>query len=786
MRGTVKLGAGALACALAAAVYAATALKPATQINVSQTSAPTEKAKAVRLAYVDGGMFRKAWLYTYADDPAGRQNVYARVSFDDGATWSAPLLLSRDAAKQPTGGQTITAGSSLNFVADNEKPSIFAPPVTTGPKVVIAWNSAYCPQDPAAAGNAGSYTSTAQRVGDFDGDGTPDRPYHCLWVATTTDPVLASWDVQQLTNGTRDAIGEVVSGNATGNAFALAWQEDPAGLQPGEAEGRGDGGMGSHVTGGTNIWYTHAPAASGTTFRANIAQLSDNNTPGTGQPGASRPNLQISGTTAAVAYEESGCPGGSGGKCIVYHSFAYSNHDTNSPGTIVSDVTKNSRRVRFVLQGASAAGMSPLRTVMLWRESPSLASAAPADIIVRRGLVDAIARPGSTGFLPSDILADAPQNMTNVAASGGNANAHRAIVRGGFIGLAYDLTPNMDAANPEKTASPTANYNLFFTRSTEDGRAGSWSSPSNLSHVDAVSSTVVEPRLVPTPGTVVNPLTGSPDAGDAQDPNVLYIAYATESNTLVGQAGRVYVSRSTDQGANFEPFVPVSPASTGQSESQLRPTPDGSSAMVLWMGEQVPGNAETKEAMQAIVTAVQLPDLSLSASSASFVAGGQRTLALNLQNEGTGAARNVLLTGSLPSGLVPVGIGDPSACSFRGSAFSCSIAEIAAGQSQTVSMTVSSVTEGSYIVTANVSSEDLDANTVDNSMATTLSATAPVPEPVPVPTPAPVSQQDQGGGGCTTARAGTPFDPSLPLLAGLGVLGLALRRVGARRSPCQP
>ena len=41
-------------------------------------------------------------------------------------------------------------------------------------------------------------------------------------------------------------------------------QKDPAeALQPGEAEGRGDGGMGSHVTGGTNIWYTHAPTLSG-------------------------------------------------------------------------------------------------------------------------------------------------------------------------------------------------------------------------------------------------------------------------------------------------------------------------------------------------------------------------------------------------------------------------------------------------------------------------------------------------------------------------------------------
>ena len=778
MTRSLKFGMGALSCAIAAAVYAATALQFGAEINVSRTPSPTEKAKIVRLAYVDGGVFKKAWLFTYADGPVGQQNVYARYSFDDGATWSVPVLLSRDAANAPTGGQAILVRNSLAFVADNDKPSIFAPPVTSGPKVIVTWNSAYCPQGAGAGNNAGSYTNPTQGAGDLDGDGTPDRPYHCVWVATSTDPTLAAWDVQQLTNGERDAIGEVVSGSATGNAFALAWQEDPAGLQPGEAEGRGDGGTGATVSGGTNIWYTHAASPSGSTLRANIVQLSDNNTTGTGQPGASRPNLQLSGSTAAVAYEESACPGSSGGKCVVYHSFEYSKHDTNSAGTIVSDVTKNSRRVRFVLQGASAAGASTLRSVLLWRESPTVVPGAPADIVIRRGLVDPVARPGSTGFLASDILADGIQNMTNVSAGGGNANAHRAILRGGLVVLAYDQTPDMDAANPEKTANPTTNYNLYITRSTQQGNAGSWSSPLNLSRVESPALTVVEPRVAPTPGTIVNPLTGMPDAGDLQDANVFYVAYATESNTLDGAAGRVFVSRTTDAGVHFEPFVPVSSTKAGQSESQLRPMPDGSSTMVLWMGEQSIGNPDTKDAMFAVGTAVQLPNLAMTASDAAFEAGGQRTLNLRLLNQGTGDARNVTLSGSLPSGLAAVSISDPDSCSFTGPVFSCVFAEIPANRSRTVSMTVSSASEGSYTVSATVASDGLDADMTDNTAAFVVNVTAPLP----VPEPEPVPPSDDGGG-CTTAGAGAPLDPALPMLVGLGLLGLALRRVAPSRSP---
>ena len=799
MTGRFRVGFAVSLCAVAVAVYAATALRFGAEVNVSRTLTPTEKAKVVRLAYLHGSTFRKAWLFTYADGPVGQEDVFARYSFDEGVTWSVPILLSRDAANARTGGQTITTKGGLSFVVDNEKPTIFAPPVTSGPAVVITWNSAYCPQNPAASNNAGSYINPDQGVGDFDEDGTPDRPYHCVWVATTTDPTLDAWDVHQLTNGERDAINELIAGSSTGNAFAMAWQEDPAGLRPGEGEGRGDGGMGSHVSGGTNIWYTHAPNPNGVTLRANIAQLSDNNTLGTGEPGASRPNLQISGTTAVLAYEETACPGGSTGKCIVYHSFPYTTHDANSPGTIISDVTKNSRRVRFFLQGAAMAGTSPLRAVVLWRETPFVTPAAPSDIIVRRGLVDAGARPGSTGFLASDILADTPQNMTDVARFGGNANAHRAIVRGSFIGLAYDLTPNMDAANPEKTAVPTANYNLLFTRSTRSGETGSWSPSLNLSRVESPAFTVVEPRMVPTPGTIVNPLTGSPDPGDLQDPNVLIASYATESNELVGKAGRVYVSRSTDQGAKFEPFVPVSVMAAGQSEAQLRPTPDGTSTMVLWMGEQTIGDPNTKDAVFASASLMQLPDLKLSGSSASFPAYSNLTVPLTVLNRGTGEASKVRITGTLPDGLKPVGMGDPSACAISGATFSCTLPRLAASQNQVLLLTVTGAVERGYVINAAVTSDEPDADAADNSVSISLTITTPLSSLPPVVTPppttppttppatpptttppaasAPVSATNEaGGGGCTVARGGAPLDPVLLLLAGLGLIGPVLRR----------
>lgn len=576
------------------AAIAATVLSFSTPVNVSQTTTPTEKAKLARLAYQDGDAFRKVWLYTYGDGEPGRENVYAKYSFDEGLTWSAPNLLSKDAAGNPTGGQSISTQGGYSFTADNNKPNLVAPPTTTGPNVVVTWTSSWCPADPAAS-HAGSYTSTLQGQSALVDGGAIDHPFFCMWAASTTDPALTTWTITQLTTGERDAIGDVATANSKGQGFALAWQEDPAGLQPGEAEGPGDGGSGATVSPGTNIWYSYASnLGNGAIFRSNLRQLSDNNDQATsGAPGASRPNLSISGKTAVVAYEETACAGGTSGKCIVFHSFPYDTKTwaaTDAAGTPVSDVAKNARRVRFMLQGAEAAPSSDLRALLLWRESePSDLAGAPADIVIRRGRVRADVA-GSTGLTADDILANAPQQLTDVEANGGNANAHRAFIRNNFIALAYDMAPSVEAAN----------YNLYLTRSFDSG--ASWDTAKNLSNLTDVSVRVVEPRIVPTPGTLTNPLTGVPDAGDTQDTRTFYLAFATEGNDATAAAGKVHVSRSTDQGATFETFVPVSDATGGQSEAQLRAVPDGSTVAALWMQAQDNGN---KDAMFA--TASPLP-----------------------------------------------------------------------------------------------------------------------------------------------------------------------------------
>ena len=343
-------------------------------MNVSQTPTGTEKAKAVRLAYMTAA--RSGRVAVHLCRRAGRTAERLRkYSFDDGATWSAPVLLSRDAASAATGGQSITTKDALAFAADNDKPNIFAPPVTSGPRVVVTWASAYCPQNPAATDNAGTYISAVQGAGDLDEDGTPDRPYNCMWTATTTDPALATWDVQQLTNGQRDAIGEVVSGNATGTAYAIAWQEDPAGLQPGEAEGPGDGGMGSTSPAAPTSGTRTRRAPSGATCAPTSRRSATTTATGTGQPGASRPNLQISGSDGGRGLRGDGLPRRQ--RRQVRRLPRVPVRDATTPTARHHRQRRDEELAPRALRaaGRAAAGSSSLRTVMLWRESPTVTRA---------------------------------------------------------------------------------------------------------------------------------------------------------------------------------------------------------------------------------------------------------------------------------------------------------------------------------------------------------------------------------------------------------------------------
>jgi len=586
-------------------VYAATLLHFETTLNVSDTPAATEKGRIIQLAYNDSGRFVKPYVLLYTDatgTPGGQLNVYVRRSFDDALTWDSPTLLSRDGEGNPTGGQTIVA-QSTDFLADNGKASIFATQSYADGKprsLLVSWTSSYCPPL-----DTGRYPNADQKINTSL---IPYQPYRCVWTARSID-AGDTWATEQLTDGNHDAINDVIAGSQSNNAFALAWQEDPLGLQPGEDEGPGDGMSGAHTTAGTNIWYTWTNTLAGANplLRAHIVQLTDNVTtppimgdgPPTG-PGASRPTLMMSGTTAAIVYEESK----GGGKNVLYHSFVHNNPDVNHAGMIVNDPTKNARRARVALQGDSAAGASPLRALVFYRQADVIEPHAASDIVVHRGLKDTGLDPASTGFRPQDIQPyAAAQNLSHTGAGANdNAMAHRAMLRGSFIAFGYTHTPDMTAADPTLTVPPTATYNFFVRTSTDAG--ATWSVPRNLSNLPTAAVGIGEPRLVPTPGTLTNPVTGVPDAHDMQNPNVFYVAFGIYANDGSKSDLRVYATRTLDLGASYEALV-AAPGDNGQSETQLRPAPDGSSLVMLWM-QEIPSGGN-RDVMLATATPVEAP-----------------------------------------------------------------------------------------------------------------------------------------------------------------------------------
>lgn len=605
-------------------VYAATLLHFETTVNVSNTPAATEKGRLVRLAYNDNGYFVKPYVLLYTDAigiPGGQLNVYVRRSFDEGLTWDGPTLLSRDNGGNTTGGQLIVV-QSTEFLADNDKATVFAPQSYADGKprsILVSWSSSYCPPL-----DTGQYPNPGQKINPSL---IPNQPYKCVWTARSID-AGETWITEQLTDGSLDVINDVATGSQSNDAFALAWQADPAGLQPGEDEGPGDGGSGAHTTAGTNIWYTHSAGLSGSNplLRNNITQLSDNNSTVMGGPGASRPTLAMSGKTAAIVYEESrvgeddaGAGVHGGGKNVIYHAFAYNQPDANSAGIIVNDPTKNARRARVVLQGDSAAGTSPLRALVFYRQANVIAAHAPSDIVVHRGLKDTLTDPASTGFRPQDLEPyTAAQNLSDPGSANTNDNAmaHRAIVRGNFIAFGYTHTPDMAAADGSIRA-PRQTYDFFVRTSNDAGET--WSNPNNLSNLSLPTIAVREPRLVPTPGTIINPISKTPDPNDTQDPNVFYVAFGAYRNDATRSDLGVYVTRSTDLGASYEPLVPL-PGGDGQSEAQLRATPDGSSVMVLWM-QEIPSGGN-RDVMLATAMPIEAPMSTATSSSDDSGNGG--------------------------------------------------------------------------------------------------------------------------------------------------------------------
>ncbi|MDO8250563.1 MAG: choice-of-anchor O protein [Rhodoferax sp.] len=666
-----KAGIALTAVAVATAAIAATLIQLDAPVVVSTDDLANNayKAKMGWMSYKSDTAVAqydvKAQLLVYADGPAGAQNIWVARSTDNGATWAQQNVTNN-------GGMPLTIGAST-FQITNNKPNIYVAPIGVlnagkGADALLTWTSSDCEGNAAQKINTNLVPLTGK-----------NQPYMCLWAARSVNGGV-DWTLQRLTDGAMDPDEDVPAGSvqytldtASTGHFAITYQADPKGLQLGDAEGSGDGASGANVSPGTNIWYTYLSKAAfeaGTDFPAPV-QISDNNDPATGKPGASRANLAISGSTAVIAYEETKGDG-SGGKQIIYHSFPANAAPTIQAGTGISNTANNARRVRFLLQGNEALGDTDkdgdaadgdtkgVHAMLLWRETTLTTAAAASDVMVRRGIKNTALRTGSTGFLATDVLADAAINLSDPTAASlaDNSLAQRGVLRGDFAAIAYDHTPDKAAAD-----AFTGTYNLYIKRSTDGGNT--WGDARNMSNITDPAIRVVEPRLVGTPGTIKLPNTAATaDASDVQNRNVMYVSWGTETNSATAVPQDIFLTRSTDQGETYETVQMLAEGVTEQSEAQLRSPPDGKTLGALWMQRDVSAN--------------------------------------------------------------------------------------------TTDVIYRNGTEG----------------TVPDPVAPPVTPTTPAAPAAPT---VPTSTDD--GGGCTAATGQVPFDPVLPMLAGLGLIGLGLRRL---------
>jgi hypothetical protein len=232
-----------------------------------------------------------------------------------------------------------------------------------------------------------------------------------------------------------------------------------------------------------------------------------------------------------------------------------------------------------------------------------------------------------------------------------DARAHRGQLRGDLLAVGFVHTDNWAAAR-----NGNDKYDFYVRRSFDGGQTFTtkpggngtahdriWTYPSgtespglkvvetlsfaagefeemrNLSQLQNNFESVIEPRLVATPGTIKSGgvYTGIPE--DKQDQNVFYVAWGTSTNPKkdpeTGEQDSpepldLYYSFTQDKGDNYyiEQWL-VNPDSEGnnagmivnripwlakgdqaQGEAQLRMTPDGSRFYATWLDDGAEGS----------------------------------------------------------------------------------------------------------------------------------------------------------------------------------------------------
>lgn len=180
------------------------------------------------------------------------------------ADWTGPDNISNTALRFSINtdwtGDTDGSSARTAFHGDSPKPNIFS----AGTYVVVTWTDQYC-------------SSGAQRTVTDRDRNNREVPFSCVYAAhaSGSDVVDGVWTVKRLSDGSRDA-NQDVSRGMQNDGWAIIWQEDPRGLQPGEAEGPDDGASGARVSFGTDIWYTSTAGGGQFGVWANPNRLTDN------------------------------------------------------------------------------------------------------------------------------------------------------------------------------------------------------------------------------------------------------------------------------------------------------------------------------------------------------------------------------------------------------------------------------------------------------------------------------------------------------------------------------
>jgi hypothetical protein len=336
---------------------------------------------------------------------------------------------------------------------------------------------------------------------------------------------------------------------------------------------------------------------------------------------------------------------------------------------------ENARRVRFISQPKSKAGDSGTVLVALYRQGEE-GKGKPADIFMRRAVASPKGNPYAFGnFVPgaqnvSSVTptvewqnpfdsekpvktlrwAWTPDNLDDKSAKHPrlDAKAQRGAINGDDLLIGYSWTPNWGRAGNDKydfyvrrsfnggkdwTTDPGGSdieHNVVFRVPTEDYETqtitwddevvttaygpGASEPPRNVSNLRNNRVSVLEPRLVKTPGTIKNldgTSTGYPE--DIWDSDVYQLAFGLEFNQnqlpvdveYPKMPLDIFYSRTMDKGQRYESVVVTPQGGSGKAEegwnplakdkpqqgaAQLRQTPDGSRMYGIWLEESEQGS----------------------------------------------------------------------------------------------------------------------------------------------------------------------------------------------------